>query len=70
MLNQGTFWLALDLMVNQIDSPFTIIEFNLFVFGVTQINFIVIVLMDFVIISFARTKDFIKEWVKQCPQKE
>ena len=42
------------LMVNQIDL-ITIIVSNLFVFGVTQINFIVIELMDFVIISFART---------------
>lgn len=55
-------------MVNQIDL-FTIIVFNLFVFGFTQINFIVIELMDFVIISFARTKDFIENWVVQCPQK-
>jgi hypothetical protein len=43
------------LMFNHQIDLFTIIVSNLFVFGVTQINFIVIELMDFVIISFART---------------
>ena len=52
-------------LVKKIDSPFTKIESNLFEYRVTRINFMAIALKKyFVIISFARTKDFIEEWME------